>query len=274
MLLFALESTLRQVLSGGRSNLVGPMETLVRSDDRRVFETQGLIDFEVRDFWLDQDCQWHSDVPDPGFAVQLRVDSWAAIEDVLGAEQLRRAVGFVDEFIASEFRGIAMVLKGDGSSVDVTGMSWNEALVRLDSLFCGTFHLLHFQGRVDSIPEDQSNALLREPHEFVLDRGSRLFLLDDGGWFELSGDSSATPDTRIRVQTELRNVVEFSADRYPDQRDSIVSAHAELLRAYVSRLQVLVNKVRSGSNLLESEVSQLGVWCSRALELSCELDDF
>lgn len=65
-LLFALESTLRQVLSGGRSNLVGPMETLVKSDDRRVFETQGLIDSEVRDFWLDQDCQWHSDVPDPG----------------------------------------------------------------------------------------------------------------------------------------------------------------------------------------------------------------
>lgn len=250
------------------------MKTLVKSDDRRVFETQGLIDSEVREFWLDQDCQWHSDVPDPGYAVQLRVDSWDAIEDVLDAEQLRRAVDSVDEFISSEFREIATLFKRDTAFVDETGLSWNKALRRLDSLFSGTFHLLHFQGRVDSIPEDQPSAPLRGPHEFVLDRGRRLVVLDDGGWFELVEDSSAIPETRIRVRTELRNVVEFSDDRYPDQRESIVSAHTELLRAYVSRLQVLVNKVRSGSNLLESEVSQIGVWCSRALELSCELDDF
>ncbi len=265
---------LRQVLSGGRSNLVDPMEILVESDDRRVFETQSLVDFELRDFWLDQACQWQSNVPDPSVALQLRVDSWDAIEDVLDAEQLRRAVDFVDGFIASEFRGIATVLKRDVGSVDVTGMSLNEALRRLDALFCGTFHLLHFQGRVDSIPEDQTSALLREPLEFVLDRGRRTFLLDGFGWFELTGDSPATPETRIRVRTELRNVVEFSDDRYPDQRESIVSAHTALLRIYVSRLRELVNKVRSGSNLLESEVSQIGVWCSRALELSCELEDF
>lgn len=202
------------------------------------------------------------------------MDSWDAIEDLLDADQLHRAVEFVDEFVSSEFREIATVFKRNTAFVDETGLSWNKALSRLDSLFCGTFHLLHFQGRVDSIPEDHPNAPLREAHEFVLDQGSRLFLLDDGGWFELTGDSSANPETRIRVQTELRNVVEFSDDRYPDQRESIVSAHAELLRKYVSRLRDLVNKVRSGSNLLESEVSQLGVWCSRALELSCELDDF
>ena len=207
MLRFALELTLRQVLSGGRSNLVGPMETLVKSDDRRVFETQGLIGSEVRDFWLDQNCQWHSDLADPGYAVQLSVDSWDAIEDVLDADQLRRAVEFVDEFVSSEFREIATVFKRNTAFENETGVSWNKALSRLDSLFCGTFHLLHFQGRVDSIPEDQPNAPLREAHEFVLDQGSRLFLLDDGGWFELTGDSSANPETRTRVEKELRNVV-------------------------------------------------------------------
>lgn len=268
------DSTLLQVLSGGGSNLVDPMDTLVKADDRRVFKTQSLIDFKVRNFWLDHDCQWHSDLPDPGFAVQLKVDSWDAIEDVFDAEQLRRAIHFVDEFLSSELREIATVFNRSTGFVDETDLSWNEALRRLDSLFCGAFHLLHFQGRVDSIPEDHPKAALGEPHEFVLDRGSRLFFLDDGGWFELAGDSSAIPETRIRVRTELRNVIEFTDDRYPGQKESILSAHAELLRMYVSRLRDLVNKVRSGSNLLESEVSQLGVWCSRALELSCELGDF
>jgi len=242
------------------------MTTAIETGTRRIFQTQARTDHGLTDFWLDEYLDWGVNVDDPEFSREVKDFSWELVAELLEPTQRDRAIDATEEYLSIEFRAMNEVFKT--AAPDST--EWKESFERLGHMYRGLHIFLHRINMVNDETEDRDVGFDFEPRQFLLDNGRRSFELHGlTHWFEIQPGGEGEPSVPQMQSSSLEEVLGCSSEI---PRDAIIAAQLDLLEHYAAHMRFLINKIRAGAPVSQSEIARVGHWGTLAAALAQELD--
>lgn len=243
------------------------MTTAIETGTRRIFQTQARTDYGLADFWLDGSLGWHVDVDDAEFSKEIEDFSWELVGTLLDHQQQERAIEATEEYLSVEFRAMNEILK----KTDAAGSAeWLDTFTRLGEMYRGLHIFQHRINMVNDDIEDRDVGFDFEPRRFLLDEGRRNFELHGlTHWFETGVGGPEGVEIPQMASSSLAEVAGYASGV---ARDEVIAAHLDLLEHYAAHLRFLINKIRAGAAVSQSEIARIGHWGTLAAVLSQELD--